>query len=72
MLPRLRRFYWQHIRHYRLEMCSCGRPVAQVWTATDTLFEQINGSPYGCMCIACFDAECQRRGLNLRWIPGLL
>lgn len=68
-MRRLRRFYWQHIRRYRWEMCSCGRPVGLVWTADDTLFEQINGSPYGCLCIPCFDAMCTARDVYLRWVP---
>lgn len=66
---RLRRFYWQRIRRYSLELCHRGRPVGQVWSADEYLFKKINGSPYGCWCIRCFDAECKRRGLHLRWKP---
>ena len=43
-----------------------------VWTATDELWQRIVGGPGGVMCVGCFDAACERRGLYLRWTPGPL
>lgn len=52
------------------ERCGqCGEPVEQVWTADDALWVAVTGSPYGCLCIRCFDLRACEKGYFIRWNP---
>lgn len=56
-----------------VERCGqCFKPIGVVWAAEHALFNEVNGSPNGMWCIPCFDAECEKRGVLLRWVPEQL
>ena len=63
--------FWHHVvRGYAYEICGeCGRPVEQVWLADDPLWLEVMGHEGGLLCIPCFDAELEERGLFVRWKP---
>ena|ERR1700754_831261 len=65
------RAFWHHVvRGYRYEICGeCGRPVKQVWVTDDQLWLDVMGHEGGTLCIPCFDAELERRGLLVTWRP---
>lgn len=65
------RAFWHHIlRGYRFEICGgCGRPVKQVWLADSHQWRDVMGGEGGTLCIPCFDAELEVRGVYATWCP---
>jgi hypothetical protein len=54
------------VRGYRDEICGeCGRPVDQVWLASDALWRDVMGHEGGLLCIPCFE---KKAGRFVRWI----
>ena len=46
---------------------SCGRPYLLVWYASDLIWNKVIGSESGLRCPDCFNAECEKLGIFLRW-----
>jgi hypothetical protein len=53
------------------EVCGkCGapaNPAGSYWFAPNDLWNEVNGSPNGFRCIACFTEECEARGIVIGW-----
>lgn len=49
------------------DKCGVRQPVS--WWCANELWNSINGSPYGCICPSCFDAEASKIGVFLVWKP---
>lgn len=50
----------------------CGRRDGLTWWAPNDLWEKVIGQgPGGVRCVACFDRECEGRGIMLRWVPRI-
>lgn len=70
LAARLRAFWHHVVRRHRLEICGeCGRPVNQVWITEDSLWRDVMGTDGGTLCIPCFDAELEDRGVYVAWRP---
>lgn len=73
-MRRLRRWYWQHVRRYRGEICDrCGRPVARgigwqtYWGASDITWRRVMGDTSKIVCPACFTRQGRRSGYPVKW-----
>jgi hypothetical protein len=64
----LRRWWRRLLGDRTLEWCqSCGRTVAVVWLAVpDVLWNEVHGRD-DVLCVPCFDARCEERGVVLTW-----
>lgn len=71
----VRGFWWALVRGYDGEICeACGRPVGSStgfswWTASDRLWQQVQGCYSGLLCIPCFTLDARRLGIDLHWSP---
>lgn len=73
-----RGLYWLLVRRYETELCQhCGRPVAIVYHAPDTIWQAATGrarppggeAASGTLCPVCLGALCEAAGLPfLRWV----
>lgn len=78
VIPRLRRFYWQRIRRYEFEVCGeCGKPASLAlgdtyWTAPNSLWNEVHGSPNGIRCPRCFTKAAAEQGRHVAWLGALI
>ena len=51
------------------EVCKeCGRSYL-LWIAPSELFEAVNGSRVGCLCLDCFTIKAAAKDINIIWVP---
>lgn len=54
-----------------MEFCEeCGQDVSEIWTADE--WTEVTGSPYGTLCIRCFNKKAAKLGYLFRWKPAVI